>query len=217
MPLLVLVVQPAFAAKDDRTAVFRMVGTEFTMRLPEGYCLPEGKANDVAQLLAAADNVNVTHLTAVRCHSVADPAALTDYILLKSPKVALTTIIGREMLVKTMGVEFDKPEFLSALNLDKMNGEVSTALSNVFNQKVNIDGQIQPLGKDAACAFLGGTISIKGLQGEYKSSMGGCITSVSDRVLVLYWYGPDKGAAGVADLIVKVRGLVERIEGKPAN
>jgi hypothetical protein len=48
----------------DAVATFRVGGVDFKLPLPSGYCLPVDKYIDVAQVVAATDNQNVTDLTA---------------------------------------------------------------------------------------------------------------------------------------------------------
>ena len=62
-----LAASTAGAAVTPAPSTFRIGGVEFALPLPTGYCMPQGKQIDIAQLIAAADPNSVTHLTLVRC------------------------------------------------------------------------------------------------------------------------------------------------------
>jgi hypothetical protein len=190
--------------KED-TAHFRIGGTSFTLAIPEGYCVPEGRQADIAQVLAAGDNLNVTNLTLLACTNGKFTDSDTDYILIKTPKPAILLDIGKEMLFESVRTEFESAAFSKAMADGAYDKDAEEGLAKVLGSNVDIETDFKPLGIDKDCAYLGGSADVAGGSVKYRISMGACLTSISNRVMTIYQYGPDKGAAGVADLIVKAR------------
>ena len=203
----------AASSQEKTVATFRFSGTSFSLPIPDGYCLPTGMGVDVAQILAAGDNDNVTHLMLNRCGPRSQEAIDDDYILIKTPKRALLASVDRKSLLDAVGVEFDKPDFAAALAREDFTDGVEKSLEETLGSKIDIGGALKPLGKDDICAYLGGTLEITTSKLAYKISVAGCITSVANRIVTLYWYGPDKGAPGIASLITRVRALAAKVEG----
>ena len=195
------------------TASFRFGGVEFEAPIPEGYCLPQGAEIDVAQLVAAADQDNVTHLTLYRCGP--QDGVRTDYILVKTPRQALFANLEREQALVAMSQVFENPEFESAL--DSAPEQVEGNVSSVVGREVDLTGRIRPLGRDETCAYMGGTFQVTGEQISYPISAGVCMTVVSGRLVSINYYGPDRGEAGVRDLLVRAKGFAESLSGRPAS
>ena len=60
------------------------------------------------------------------------------------------------------------------------------------------------------------TVPAPGVAGQsaYSLAVGSCITAVGGRVLTVNRYGPDGGAASVARLLVKAKGLAQKITSR---
>jgi hypothetical protein len=207
---------PAAAAE----ATFRMGGVGFRLPLPAGYCLPRGLQVDIAQLVAAGDNGNVTHLTLFPCDAPLDGAGLSsqkDYILIKTPKPALIIPMGREELLKGLGEAFENPAFTQALNSGQLLEDASKGVGEVLGSKVDLSGDVAPRGKDDVCAYLGGTMAVAApAQGRsYTLAVGTCVTAIGGRMMAIYWYGPDEGPASVARLLVRAKDLARTITSRP--
>ncbi|MDQ8757289.1 hypothetical protein RCO27_13745 [Sphingosinicella sp. LHD-64] len=190
-------------------ASFRMPGIEFELPIPAGYCLPQGAQADAAQLLAAADSLNVTHLTLVRCEE--SPEAATDYNLIKTPRQALLTTIERRAFLDSVGEAFATTELTQLMESGSLNSQSEEGISQVIGRQIDISGSIRPLGRDQVCAYVGGTVQMQSNEVSYDISMGACMTIVSSRLLFIYAYGPASGSAGVARLMVRARRLAESI------
>jgi hypothetical protein len=203
----------AAAQTKPEVGSFRISGVSFEMPAPPGYCLPKGKDVDVAQLLAAGDTQNVTHLTLVRC-SADSP---NDYILVKTPTGALLADVGREDALKALAAAFDEPALKDKFSSGKILAEAGEAISGTLHRKVDITGEVKPAGRDQACAYMGGTTDVKAPETSYRVSVGGCITAVGRRIVSLFVYGPDKGASGVTALLGRARQLMETIRVVPAG
>ena len=213
--LLMLVTGSAPAAAAAPAAEFRSGGLEFQVPMPEGYCLPAGSDVDIAQLVAAGDSANVTHLTLVPCSKKQGLA--DDYIILKTPKAVLLVTFDRPQFLEELGAAFGSPELSSALASGKLLEQSGKEMGEVIGVPVDLTGEIKPLGKDDVCAYLGGTINVSSAAASYRIAVGMCMTVVAGRVLTINWYGPDRGSAGVASLLLKSKRLAGQITGKPAS
>ena len=199
------------AAVTPAPSTFRIGGVEFALPLPTGYCMPQGKQIDIAQLIAAADPNSVTHLTLVRC-GVEMTTGANDYTLIKTPKTALVVAVDRPTLLKSLGAEFDNPETLKYLQSDAFDKKVSEDLGKVIPGKPQFAGDIKPLGRDDVCAYLGGTTKVEGNGASYSQAVGTCITSIGKRVVVVNRYGVRTDSAGVVALLRQARALALTIK-----
>jgi len=185
---------------------FTVGGANFEMPIPAGFCLPNGKTADAARLLATGDKDNVTSVTLLSCTG----DGFDTYILIKTPVSLSNTDFTREETLKSLGAAFETPLFkdrLPSAVIDKS----AQGLSEAFGQKVDLAGEVKPLGKDQACAYLGGTMDVKMPQITYRVSVGTCLTAVGRRFIAVNAYGPDKGSAGVAALVATARRVMETI------
>ena len=208
-----LLVGTTAAGAAGPTASFRFGGVEFEAPIPEGYCLPQGADIDVAQLIAAGDRDNVTHLTLYRCGP--HEGVRTDYILLKTPRQALFANLEREQLLAAMAQVFESPEFESTVAA--MPDRVAGDLSTVVGRDVDLAGRVRPLGRDDTCAYMGGTLQVSVAQVTYPISLGLCMTVVSGRLVSVNYYGPDRGEAGVRDLLARAKLFAQAMTGRPAS
>ena len=210
---LVLAACPASAAEPKAT--FRSGGVDFELAVPAGYCLPKGPQIEVAELVAAGDKQNVTHLMLVPCApktGIAD-----DYILLKTPVQAILATLDRQQFLKEAGAAFDSPEMNALLSSGKVAQESGQSVSEVLGTRVDLSGNLRPIGKDDVCAYLGGTMAVASNAASYRISVGMCMTVVAGRLITINWYGPDKGSTGVAELLVKAKRLAGEMSGAPAS
>ena len=208
----------AAAPEPSRQASFRVGGVELQAPIPAGYCMPAGTEVDVAQLLAAGDDQNVTHLTLVRCRAPGAPERTglgSDYILVKTPKQALLVEIGRDQMLAAMGQAFENPALAEALASGKPAEDAEKSLSRVIGDKIDLSGNVVPLGRDDVCAYLGGIVNVSTSTQSYRISLGACMTAVGGRLLAIYRYGPDEGQAGVARLLVKAKEFARTFAAVP--
>ena len=190
-----------------RVATFNVGGVELILPLPDDYCLPVTAAEiGGAQILAAGDTTNVTHLQIGRC-DIAQPNARFDYTLVKTPRSVLAATVGRSSLIAGVGDEFNNPVTLANFDFGKAGADVSVA----FGKTVTLAGAIKPLGRDDMCAYLGGVIDVKTGDMAYAQAVGACITAVGGRVVIVYRYGPDNTPAGVAKLVVEAKSVAGSI------
>lgn len=201
-------------------ASFSVGGVEFGLPLPSGYCLPRGQQVDIARLVAAGDTANVTHLTLFPCDAALDASGLgaqKDYILIKTPKQALSAQVTRDELLKGLGDAFESPAFTQALASGELLKEAGKGVSNAVGRTVDLSGNVAPRGKDDLCAYLGGVMAVASSVKSYTLAVGTCITAIGGRVLSVYWYGSNERPAGVARLLVRAKGLAQTITSRPGR
>lgn len=201
-----LAASTAGAAVTAASSTFRVGGVDFSLPLPTGYCMPQGRQIDIAKLIAAADPNSVTHLTLMQC-GVEITTGANDYTLIKTPNTALVTAVDRPTLLASLGAEFDKPETLKFLQSDAFDKKVSEDAGKVIPGKPQFTGDIKPLGRDGVCAYLGGTTKVVGNGTSYSQAVGTCITSIGKRIVVVNRYGVRADDNGVAILLRQAKAL----------
>lgn len=170
----------------------------------------------MAQLIAAGDTASVTHVTFKRCSGNFTLGA-NDYILIKTPTSMLSVNVDRPALIKELGAQFADPvavaETSSALNRT----DAGADLSRVLGTKVELKGEVKPLGHDEVCAYMGGQIEVKSAATSYLQPTGVCITSVGGKVVTIGRYGTDLTPAAIATLLRETRVIALSIRAAPAK
>ena len=193
---------------------FRVGGVGIELTPPKGYCEPSGIGIDVAQILAAGDDTNVTDLTLFPCADQTGEAP--DYYLIKTPKSVLLSNAPRAELLAGLRVEFDKPGFEAAMKALDAPGEASDAYTKLIGQKVDVTGSLNPMGLDETCAYLGGVIKFEAKAIAYSRAVGSCITSVGNRVVIIHRYGAGE-PGNVLPMMKSAKALALAMQAKPAE
>lgn len=204
-------------AADAGPPTFRINGVELVMPIPPGYCLPADKFIDIAQLLAASDDRNVTHLTMLACPKGEIAEDFEDYVVIKTPKEALLMDMERQAFLDAISNEFKKSDFDALLLGQKGIKAAESSFKKLLGDKVELSGSLKPLGRDDVCAYLGGTVEFKAEPEAYSLSIAMCMTVVGRRIFTINLYGPDTSDAGVATLLVRVKALAGTIRPKLAS
>ncbi len=191
---------------------FRLSGAEFKVPPQEGLCPPSGKNIDLDQLVAAADTQNITHYSLLSCSEQRDDKPIMNYLIIKSPKQALTVRVNRKAFLDGLGQAFENPEFKKYLESGEVEREVEKGFSEVANQKLRLDTSIEPYGRDDVCGYLGGIAKYTQVPETYAIAMGACLTSIADRVIFIYHFGDDLSPEGIGSLMLKSKLLAESIE-----
>ena len=178
---------------------FSVNGIGLTMPLPAGYCIPAGQDKLIADTLAKGDTDNLTLATLIRC----DKAGRTegpgnDYMLIKTPKASLGSVLPRATLLSALSAEFGKAEWQSGATGEQATAHAAKGISDALSTPVDIKGDLAPRGTDADCAYLGGTLTVDGGGVRYPIILGGCITSVADKVVAVYTYDDPGEGGGVS-------------------
>ena len=189
---------------------FRVGTVEFTTALPAGYCAVDGKQAAVAQMLAASDNRNVTHLTAVSCDA---DKAWKDYFILKTPNELLAVSTTTAELQQAIGPALKAAQ--SAASLD----EASKSVSRTMGSPVQIKGEVLGYGQDANCVYLGAVLDMaapeRGI--AYTLAMSGCMTVVAGKVVTIYRYAPGTTDADIRKLMPSVRAFAKALTPVSSN
>lgn len=210
---LVLAAATPAAAQEARTARFQVTGVEIVMPIPKDFCLPEGDGVAVAQMLAAADTTNVTHLTLDRCGSAEQNV---NYYLLKTTRSLLGIAVSRKEWIAMLLRELDDPAVKNAFDPDTIKPDVERDLAAVIGQKASIDGTIQWLGHDDVCVYLGGVLSLTSGSISYKRAVSGCMTAVGGRSINIYRYS-EGTPANVTKYMSDVKAMALSMRGAPAH
>ena len=192
-------------------ATFQVGGVNFAMQLPSGYCLPTGQHAALAQLLAATDPTNVTDVALFRCGAPVITDA-DDYTIIKTPVRVLTETVTRQQVLESVGAEFDKPEFAVLLKSGAIDKQVADNFNKAVPADAKFDGALRPLGRDDTCAYIGGTVAVEGKGLRYTQAVGGCITSIGGRVVLIFRYGIKTGTEDVLQLLRESKALVATIK-----
>ena len=210
--LAALVSIAAAPADPSRIADFRVGGMSFSLPIPSGYCLPVDRQADIAQMLAAADTVNVTDLTLMTCDKTILKGA-NDYTVIKTPRTALLASVDRATLLAQVGKEFDTELRLEGTTGSQTMDKASKALSDIFGgAKVSISGSFLPRGKDEVCAYMTGVLHYETLQMTYDQPLAGCITAVGNRIFYIYRAGTAGDPASLLQLMREARALALAIK-----
>lgn len=207
-----LIALPA-AADDAAPATFRVGGVVFSVPRPPGYCLPQGKQIDVAQLVAAADTNSTTDLGLFPCNGEVIAGA-GDYTLIKTPNTMLIATVTRQQLFDTLGAAFDNPKFAELMN-KTVEKNVADDLNKVIPLAAKVGNALKPLGRDETCAYIGGTITFDATNMHYVQALGGCITVVGGRALMISRYGKKTGASDILQLLRESKALALSITATP--
>lgn len=199
--LLAAIASPA--AAQNR---FRVGTVEFTTALPTGYCTAaEGKNAAVAQVLAAADNRNVTHLTAMSCDA---DKAWKDYFILKTPTELLAVSTNTAEFQQAVGPVLKAAPSTAGLE------EASKSVSQTMGSPVQIKGEVRGYGQDAHCVYLGAVLDMTAPERgvAYTLAMSGCMTVVSGKVVTIYRYAPGTTDADIRKLMPSVLAFAKAIK-----
>lgn len=203
---------PAFA-QEAQTARFQVTGVEVALPIPKGFCLPRGKGAVVAQLLAAGDTSNVTHLTLDSCN---EQAADIDYYLFKTTRSVLAIQVSREEWIAALIAHLDDPAVKTAIDPSKIKPEVEREFETMFGQKASVGGDITWLGHDDTCVYLGGVMSFETEGVSYKRAVSGCMTAVGGRSVNVYRYS-EGVPANVTRYLADVKAIALSMQGAPAH
>ena len=186
---------PALAASG--AVNFTIADRELAMPVPAGYCLPEGKAAEIAAMTARTDKDNKTLATFVDCKGQGTTAAMSNYVLVKSPNSAAEFTMDKAEaldLLAAAGTSPDAPKFD-----EDMANEVADDAEEAFGQRVELTGNVGYAGRDADCVYLAGRLALKSDPNGKSLWLGACMTVAGGKVLTVYRYDA-RSTAKVADL-----------------
>jgi hypothetical protein len=197
-------------AQQAETVTFTVAGQAFEMPMPQGYCLPR-TASEIsrADLQSSTDPNGVTHVTLDSC----GPGASThDYIIIKTPKSAMSFKTTHDRLLASLGPAFEK-ETGAVVQTPEEDERLRRIASEQSGHPVDVSTAIEPRGHDDVCAYLGGTAQITDKRPRYET-IGGCIAVVSGRVLMIVLAADGNDPATLARLLPRSRAMALAIVSK---
>jgi len=194
---------PAFAAA-------RIMNDDIRVPLPEGFCEPTGPYIAQAQLIAAADNDNVTVLQLNSCAEMAAGGRTSHFAVMKAGKKTLTANISLADLLAAMGA-LPKSAFADLVNGPDVQKKVEDGFGQVSSAKIELKSDLQPVASDDAAYYLAGLMT--GTVGENSGqlALAIAITSVRGHVVSYDFYAPGATARDVANVLQQAKTEVHRL------
>lgn len=165
---------------------FRIAQSEFTMPVPEGYCLPEGDAAAAVQVTASIDQANLTLADFGACGRDLPVNYFDDYIILKTPRNALT-------------LQANKPEFFPLLGAalkelpireigDQGAAEAQRQLSELAGRETAVEFRVSNFGSDDECHYMHGSGMVGTADNMEPGVMVACLTIRGPKIITVYAY-----------------------------
>jgi hypothetical protein len=203
----------ALAQQAPATARFNVGSVAMDAKLPAGFCEPSGAAIAAARLTAASDPGNATDLTLYPCTDTS--GAPPEYFLVKTPRNLLDTAMTREELLKALTAELEDPSFSAEKLSSEANSSASDSVSKASGVQVQVKTDIRPLGRDGECAYMGGVVALTAGSQSGSVNVGGCITAVGNRVVMVFYYRAGSNIAEAAKLLPAAKALAMAITPRP--
>lgn len=189
------------SAKEGALHGFTVADKDFTLPVPEGYCLPSGATVAVAEMVASLDSLNLTHATLDRCGSFG-----VDYIHVKSPRQAQIIPLPRAaflpLMAKTLEGEMGKRLMDEAMK--KAGRDIAEGTDNA----VTLDSTAPRFdGHDDVCAY--GIVSGKVQSEAGVVDMRGvvCMTLIAERFMTVNAYAHADSGTTEAQLKARARAV----------
>jgi hypothetical protein len=194
----------AMPAAAQERAKLSLGGSEFTIPVPAGYCIPIGEAAERMAFAASVDTASVTLASFVSCGPKADRR---DYYLVKAPKDPLNRDLTFAQYVTA---EFDGAENIPIPDAEK---KVGDALSKRAGSQVAISTAITTRGRDEACGYIGGLFEADSGGGTKTTmTLAGCATVLAKRAIHVIVYNPGSDISRVPALKAQVKAVVKSIK-----
>ncbi len=189
--LACLLIHGVPAHAQDQSVAFSIGDREFTMAVPEGYCLPEGHLVQAAADIAEADASNFTLAHFYGCD---EQMIYTDrWILVKTARNTVGwTYPDRERWLDAWQEHFEQRDGSS---VDEEIVEIAEqATTPVLGDRPEIDLRISYGGRDANCVYShgGGTVTLGIVTQNIRDADALCI--VGSKSLSIHAYDSRQGA-----------------------
>lgn len=201
------------AAQTGQKASFNIGTVTVEAPLPPGFCLPTGSAVAKADLGVKSDPENQTHATFYACAQMQNPT-ITDYFLIKTPKNLLDYPMTREAVLASLTAEMTDPNFSAEKLSSEAGSKATKSISEASGRPTSVSTDIRPLGRDKDCAYMGGLVAADTNGTIFSLNVGGCITAVGDRVLMVFRYSKGTVPAAAAALLPEARKLAMAMRTK---
>lgn len=176
---------------------FSVGGTDFTVPLPEGYCLPSGQTVELARNVAALDTMNITHANLDRCGTFGE-----DYVHIKSPRQPQSVPMPRADFIALIAREIQTASGQQLVDdaIDKAGRDIAEGTGN----DVQLDNTVPRFfGQDDTCAYMAMTGDVVAASGTAKIRGVICMTLVGGQFMSINAYGLE--GRGVTDDQLKAR------------
>ena len=145
----------ASAAHAAERVTFAVGEESFSIPVPDGYCVPDGRDKQIIDLTASGDKQNITPLSLIRCERRNHPDGIgLDYFLIKAPQAVLSTRIDRPEFLKMMAPEMGKAEWQEQQSGKILDG-VSNGLSVLAMDRKTMAGTWESSGGEMAVSARG--------------------------------------------------------------
>ncbi|MBX3593176.1 hypothetical protein [Sphingomonas sp.] len=187
------------------TGAFRIETVQFEVAPPPGYCLSSDREVAIDRRIAAADRMNVTHLSV---HACGTKPPWRSYFLVKTPVQLLRVVTTTAELQAAVW-----PELVRGFDSRAIETRSSDQATRVLGARTTVKGEMVPLGKDESCLYLGGVIDVRTPERKvgYTLSVAGCMTVVGGRVMTIYRYAPGTTMDSVRALMPSARAFAAAI------
>lgn len=198
---------PVFAAV---ASIALQVGlARLTMPLPQGFCIPRGYVAGVAEVIAKADDQNVTLATLIDCEHQDDEKAMSNYVIIKAFRKAVMLNFEKVSTLDQLDKAATGP---NAPKFDESMSKRSTdALEAATGQRMKLTGDIGYAGRDQDCIYLAGRMALKD-KPEDSLLITACTTVAAGKLITVYRYDA-RPEADVAMLKAEVRNIARSIHG----
>jgi hypothetical protein len=193
------------AAQTEKSTSFSVAGKNFTVTVPEGYCLPQGKEKALADAFADIDTLNFTHANFRECGV---PGG--DNSVIKSERNAQPLPVSKEMFIALAAKELETELGQQQLAQGMESGGRDVA--DGTGQQMSISGGgMRGAGFDADCAYMVGNVAVDMGQQTIPMNFGTCLTLVGGRVFAVHSYALAGGEVTFAMLKERSRTIAATI------
>ncbi|WP_066651366.1 MULTISPECIES: hypothetical protein [Sphingomonas] len=200
----------AFGAADaaPTTTDFTVGGLKFRVAIPAGFCLPQGEQITQAAQIAAGDPANITNVMLIEC-GVQSPA-LPELVAIKTLRMYATTPLQRETFIAQIAAALPTIETPDAQQ--KLLQQTSGSIASATGTKVDLKGALRGQGRDATCAYIGGSIDVTFAGKQATGVIGACATVVGSRQFSVYRVSYKPQSDGGAGLLTETRKIALTIK-----
>lgn len=177
-----LALSAAAEAQDVRSTGFAVAGRNFTLAVPEGYCLPEGADKALAEAFADLDTLNFTHATLRSC-----TAPDTVYSLVKSERQGQPVGIPRAMFIAVVAKQLESE--LAQQQMDQGIDKAKEDLAKGTGEAMTINGgSARSGGFDDTCVDILGAAVVAAGKEQATTNFATCLTLAGERVFAVHSY-----------------------------
>lgn len=199
----------AAQAQDVRSTGFTVADKNFTVGVPEGYCLPEGADKALAEAFGDIDTLNFTHATMRDCKNVDG-----DYSMVKSERNAQPIGIPKPMFIALAAKQLESELGQQQLNQGIATGSQDVAKGTGEAMTIN-SGSARAGGFDYDCVYILGTVVVAAGTQQVTTNFATCLTLVGQRVFAVHSYADAGGTVTFDTLKARSRTIGASIAPAP--